>query len=897
MQRAFILFVIFLKISFSSMAGNDSLEIFKVNTKTVEVSPGSTINIVIMLKNGSVNRKDFYLKMKTPDNLNHGYDSVLVTVEDQSQEMKIFSFYIQETMKSGKYSIHVDAYNPDNNNSKIGDVDIPFIVKPRYDILVQVRGTPRYVYAGSKVTVEFVVQNLSNAKASVFAEIVIINQVVKKSFTIEADSFVVIPVTATTTKDITSYIRNSISMTAMVEEDPEIKSNASGIFDVLPFNQEKFDAYKRIPIRITSLMMYNSQFPDNNFGAMYNIQGGGILSKKKKSSLEFLLRGPDRQGNPILGTSDAYYIKYVSEKAKFVAGDNVYALSQLTEGSRNGRGVDYEWKGKKMSMGSFVNFPRFYPELKQIYSVYGSYYPSKKLRFNTGFLNKEYAIGNQAQLMTASGTAKISSGANVEFEYAMGQYLNQLSKAYATSLEINYFKSRAFFNYTEADKIFPGYLSNTRYISTGLNTSLIKRITLSANYNLNNFNMALDTIYTNAPYSNNLNLSLGYAFGYSTSLSLGVYKSGREDIQIPQRFKYDETSLRLTFQSKINNFEMRMYGSYGKMNNLGDPQQGELNNIANGEISLDYKLNQHFFINGFVSYVGSQQYLVPDYTLFFYGGVVNITYPKINVEFQYQNNYEIVEYYRNRSLISLKTNYAMGTHHELSIGLNYFEQNRSLNNTQILAMLSYTYILRAPLAKRDDIGSLQGKVINKGVDKVEGIVFSIDGNIAMTDKQGNFEFKAITTGSHMLFMDNANSGLNTIAEIPGPYKIEIVAGEKYIFTVALTKSADIKGKIILEEDVKPGEKGYVPLSEELSTLIIEASSENEVFRLFSNADKTFSFQDLRPGKWKVKIYDRGIPKGYKLIKDEYFIELKPEMTEILEVVIKKSSRKIQFQTH
>ena len=101
----------------------------------------------------------------------------------------------------------------------------------------------------------------------------------------------------------------------------------------------------------------------------------------------------------------------------------------------------------------------------------------------------------------------------------------------------------------------------------------------------------------------------------------------------------------------------------------------------------------------------------------------------------------------------------------------------------------------------------------------------------------------------------------------------------------------------MEEDVNKNDKGYVPLTEELSTLIVEASSETETYRVFTNPDRTFSFQDLRPGKWKVKIYERGIPKGYKLIKDEFYFDLPPEKTENIEVVIKKSSRKIQFQTH
>ncbi|MCK4639449.1 MAG: carboxypeptidase regulatory-like domain-containing protein, partial [Bacteroidales bacterium] len=189
----------------------------------------------------------------------------------------------------------------------------------------------------------------------------------------------------------------------------------------------------------------------------------------------------------------------------------------------------------------------------------------------------------------------------------------------------------------------------------------------------------------------------------------------------------------------------------------------------------------------------------------------------------------------------------------------------------------------------------KGKVINNGVDNVEGILFTLAGNIDISDKNGEFDFPYVKTGTHFLFMDNSKSGLNSIAETPGPYKIEILPGQETFFEISLTKSGKITGSIVIEEDENKDKKGFIPVKEEIKNLIIEANNGNEIYRIFTKKDGAFNFEDLRPGQWKVKVYDRGIPKGYKLVTDEYYINLTSGQVENINVIIKKESRRIKFQ--
>ena len=162
-------------------------------------------------------------------------------------------------------------------------------------------------------------------------------------------------------------------------------------------------------------------------------------------------------------------------------------------------------------------------------------------------------------------------------------------------------------------------------------------------------------------------------------------------------------------------------------------------------------------------------------------------------------------------------------------------------------------------------------------------------------KEGCFEFPMIKSGSYYLLMDDSNTGLNTIAEKPGPYNVEILPGKVNNFEIGLTKSASIIGNVIVQEDANKGSKGYVEVKEKLGKLILEISRGDEIFRVYSNKDGFFRFGDLRIGSWQVKIYENGVPEGYEIITSQFQTELSSGEVKMIEVLIKKKSRKIKFQ--
>jgi hypothetical protein len=219
----------------------------------------------------------------------------------------------------------------------------------------------------------------------------------------------------------------------------------------------------------------------------------------------------------------------------------------------------------------------------------------------------------------------------------------------------------------------------------------------------------------------------------------------------------------------------------------------------------------------------------------------------------------------------------------------------SLNKKELSIQFRYVYTINVPLSKKKDVGKLTGKIINKGIEHVDGILLNLNGNIAMTDKKGNFEFPAVKVGTFFLAVNESNVGLNAIAEVPGPYRVTIEPGRETKFEISLTRSARIQGSLVIREDEKNNQKGYYPIQEDIENLIVEAANSTETFRVLTGRDGSFSFEDLRPGDWHIKVYPNGIPQGYQLDTDQFNLTLAPGKEEKLDVIVHKKSREIKLQ--
>lgn len=870
------------------------LDIRLLSDTRKEMAPGSTSNILIMFTNNTDTISELDLKLNMHDNnWRQIMDYSSIRIEKKSSVSKIISIKVPEKTAAGDYSMSWEAFEKPGNEI-IGKVDIPIRVVPNYEIRVVKQNVPGYLQSGDTLGVAFLIQNLSNTPVSVTTTIINGQKPEIRRLRIPKDSSVLTSVSVHTAKNLDYYSHQSVTLSAVVTDKPDISSIGTYWFDIIPSQDVKFDGYNRLPVKISGFFASSNRLDKRHYAFLYDIRGGGSLHEDENKRLDFHFRGPDRRGDPILGTNDEYNMSYRTQKMGIYLGDHNYNLSDLTESSRIGRGVRLHYNLSKLSVGTFFHVPRYYPGIKHTLSVFASYKPNEKYRFSTGYLAKADTMKNTAGLLTFSGSLRPFAWFNSSFEVAMGMYRNHLTKAYSGAININrsFFSSHATVKYADPD--FPGYLTNSLVISSGIKLNR-KKLSVSGNFDLNSSNLALDTLYANAPYSKNLFFTTIYRMSPANSIGISANSTFLQDRGVKHLFNYNKYFGRVFLESKIWHFNVNVYGDYGKIANLLEESNNNVTDFYSGNVLLKYTLNEIFSLRGFVNYQGGKQYLITGFNRYYYGGSLQVNLKKTYISFDYQSDYELKDYFRDRSLLSLQAHHQLNPNHEIELSTNYTLIKNSLSTKELSIQVRYVYTLNMPISKKKNLGSLKGKVTSRGSEKTEGIMFTIGGKKTMTDKDGNFKFPILKTGTYDLTMDESSFDLNTIAATPGPYRVTIVPGKEIPFELELTKAARIDGRLTIKEDENNSHKGYYPIKEEIDKLIIEASSDTEVFRVYTTSDGTFSFNDLRPGSWNIKIYPNGIPSGYKLEKDQFTFQLTSGKIETMEVVLQKKNREIKIQ--
>jgi hypothetical protein len=889
---SFLFFVLFCQ---TALSNDSNLELKLLNEKKKEVDAGVNMNVLIMFTNHANTDKEFQIQLNMlGDNWKLISDYSSVRIEKNSSINKIIGIHVPNNFSSGDYSVELEAFENPGHRS-FGKVSVPVFVKPRFELEVETLKAPLYLFANDTLSVRFLIRNLSNIDIPVTTSTFDGQESRINHLRIHKDSSVLTSVSVKIPKDITNYTQKSVILTAAITEKQGTEKSVYHSFDVFPSKSVKFDGFNRFPVRISSIVASSNRFGKQEYSTMYDILGSGAISEKKNQRLEFHLRGPDRTGNPLFGLNDEYYLKFRSPKTEILLGDNNFNLSELTESSRNGRGIQLQRRLNKMTVGAYYNSPKYYPIIKDIYSVFSTFHFNPQNVLSAGYISKIDTTSNSVQLLTLNGKNRPFSWMDMDYELAVGQKQSIQTKAYRGSLELHYSNLSSFLSYTHADRDFPGFVTNTKRLLSSI-TANFNKLSLNLNYNFNDSYLALDTLYSNSPFNKNLSFAIGIKINPKNSITLGAYSTSQKDKSPTPLFNYNQYNGRISLQNRIGSLNLSLQGELGKIENFLETAEGDLTKFYTGSFSMNYLFNNTFSATGFVNYQGGQQYKVTGYDRFYYGGTIAADVKRLfSVSLDYNSNYQLKDYSQDRSLLSGQINSKFSQRHEISLGANYNLVKNTLNTKELSLQFRYIYTMNVPISKKKDIGSLTGKIINHGVERVGGVRLNLNGLVTITDKEGNFKFPVAKVGTFMLITDESSFGLNAITEVPGPYWVTIQSGKETHFEFAMTKSGRIEGRIVIQEDERASEKGFIPIKEDIEKLILEASNGTETYRILSDREGEFRFEDLRPGNWHVKVYPNGIPQGYQLMTGDFQVVLTQGQEEKLEIIIRKKVRAVKFQ--
>lgn len=890
--RTILLFTLLLK-PFAVHA--EDLELKLLGGKKKEVDAGTNINVMVMVTNKTNTEKNFQIRLLTRgDGWKFLSDYSSNSVGKNASVNRIVGIHIPNNIKAGDNTIEIEAIDS-SSNSSFGTIQIPISVSLKYDLEINRFKTPHFLFSGDTLSTIYQIRNLSNCDVTVTTKL-IDGQITKvEHFSIKKDSSMMYRYLVSVPKKSDMYTQRMVVLNAEILDKPETEVFDAFPFEIFPTGAPKFDPYIRFPVKVTGLAVGTNRMGGFMYSTMYDVQAkGSIGDATKKQTLEFHLRGPDRTGNPLFGLNDEYYLKFLSPKIEFTVGDNNYGLSDLSESSRNGQGVRLQYNLKKLSIGGFYNHPKYYPEVKHVFSAYSSYTLNPLNQFKFGFLSKIDTTNQNVQLLTLSAKNKPFSWLTTNVEAAVGQKESTWSKAYQASFQLSSSVVSSSFNYTYADVNFPGFVRNTKRLYTGL-SFVLKRLSISLSYNYNSSNLALDTLYSNSPITQGYSVSANYKLAKNHSLSFGAFSSSSKDRSVIPLFDYSIYSGRVSFQSLFGPLNVSLLGDAGKVRNY---LQGnlEMSDYFSTGLNLSLKLTKFLSANGNVNFQGGLKGITGMGNMYYSGILLANINERLTATLQYNSNFEWQYYTSDRSLFALDLRGNINTNNQLSLGVNYNLMKNSLDKKEYGIQMRYTHTFNLPISRRKDMGTLSGKLINHGVDKISGVRMNLNGYVTLTDKEGNFKFPAVQVGMQSLVMDESSLGLNAIPEIQGPFMVKILPSKSTYFELAMTKSARIEGRIVVQEDANSKQKGYIPVKEQIDKLVIEASCGPETFRVLTDRDGVFRFEDLRPGSWQVKVYPNGLPPGYQLLTPQFNLDMTSGKNVMLDVLVQKKARQVRVQS-
>jgi hypothetical protein len=398
-------------------------------------------------------------------------------------------------------------------------------------------------------------------------------------------------------------------------------------------------------------------------------------------------------------------------------------------------------------------------------------------------------------------------------------------------------------------------------------------------------------LYT-APFAAYYNAGIQVRFKKGSSATVEwVQRSRRDRLELP-KFDYSENLIKLGFNHHIRRFVFGLGAEYGKTQNHLVEQSFDMTRLT--ATLYFYPVRGHS-LGGYLFFDENSHVLHDQKRRLTAGMNLRIRFTqKTHFNFNFQNNYALEEYFRDRNILEMRLDHTFPWKHRVQLRGRYTLLRNTENINEMAFQCKYSVPLAIPVARRKTVGQLMGIVYDTETgEKLKDVVLSVNGFSAVTDGNGAFIFPSLKPGKVYLTLDKANLEFDQVPDVNMPVEYEIKGGEKIEVKIGVVRSAVLKGRVLVYEQSAPGHmtvQGRGPYSlpknssmadnaderissgRGLENILIELVNKDETLRQLTDSEGTYLFNELRPGIWQVKAYGR-LPEYHQFEKPVQVIGL------------------------
>ncbi|MCW8965327.1 MAG: hypothetical protein OQK82_01370, partial [Candidatus Pacearchaeota archaeon] len=882
----------------------------------IKTLPRETITLPVFVRNNTSVSRDVLPEIILPKDWRVVLNPMPFTLASMESKLALVTFFVPRGTDAGIH--HITYKVSDKNNPAVIDfLLIPIRVLPSYHIIVEHIDAPKNVIAGNTISSGFTIINQGNTDTLVDVQIysmdnlpyTVIPSGNLQSLTLAPGESQQLNITVETDgsmKDLLEY-RLEVKVKVRVGEgvdtgDDQVSDRAFSKTNIIPRISGKAGLFHMLPVM---LGIRGESYFNDGFGA------GGKISVKSEGSIDEnnihniklrIEKAINTTGDLLVTPGDFYFLRYWNPVFDVFLGDYTYYLSPLTEKYILGRGA-----GASVLLGPFTVGSYYHRDLSSVWdSASGTTedgldhvagyvdFIIPELSYPKGIRYKAslniYSTLEENLVLGVRQQYRPFQFFNFDLELASGMDFGQESPlGYAV-----YFDSTGaykWFSYklngVYADPFYPGAYRDLYFVAGTLGFHFLdNRLKINTTYQQQQRNISQNESFFNAYMERNILINSFYSFGKDlTSLSLGWKYQNRIDQSLVPEYLFYDNGIHLTLTQPLDKFTLNIDGEFRY---LFDTMNDNDSYHHKYQSSLDYVPDTEQVYTLSLAYNGDYFSDRTDYHRLSVSANYHYALRKLKLDAQIENIYAIQDW--NIGYFSLG----------ISFGLTYsllMDQTLSLNTAYTISstegfighdaflILEYKIPFSIPISKKMSIGSLQGSIIDETTGEgVEDVIIHLDGFATVTDTNGRFAFNAIKPGTHYINIDRGGIKKNYIPTARLPMKVEIEKGMKTEVVIGVVEGASVRGQVLLFKENKP--QGFLKKaddkesssSEEFSGsgfpfILLELSNGQDVMRRLSDKHGQFSFDEVLPGKWTLKIVSDNYPEYHYIEKDSFNLDV------------------------
>ncbi len=887
----------------------NGVEVRDISVTPSAVEPGKIITASFLVSSKLDHEEEFIESLDLPD----GWQSVgpiaTLTLATQEKQVRIVGILAPMSAQGGNYTISYGVRSQKDyaiQDSQRLSVEVLRVSK--LSLLQEEK--PEVVIAGDQYQVKARLINQSNSEIKIGVSAKSVQEfpvtLDPKEVTLAAGGTQIITVKVQTDSRIRRQTRDTLEISVQALDSKEkVGTDLVVCVDVLPKRQAEYDLYHRLSTTMRQTTADNGDV--TRFQTEFS--GSGSLDELGTKNVDFLFRGPDIQEINPFGQRDEYRLKYSSEKLDLLLGDQTYLLSQLTDYYHYGRGVGFTLRQQDASdLGAYFADSRWSePDERE-----SGFYYRRQFGSNIGvklnYLDKQQSspLNYDDNVWSLETTLKPDKHTNAALEMASSHSSRGGGvdgQAYRATINGRLKSISYSIEKTRAEPSFFGYYNDSDYTSGNVSFPLNGRLHGHVSYHKWENNLDRNPLEPSAPTETFGQVGLYYSLRSGANLSIDYDSFRGQDLLDPASYDFDERSIRLGYGQEFGKSGIQAYLLSGK-------NRDQLTGLERDV--MRYTLYYHIrpAANGYLSLYAQMGNKCPGGSRLLSGsntvGVSGTWKVKDNLSLnlQYVMNGLDEELHRRINLLYLTAGYETDTGRTWTLRLRRSDQ--STRDPETAVLLSYAIPWDIPVSRRQSIGIIKGRVYDADKPGNPGIaraIVSVGGATAATNEKGEFTLASLPPGNYQLTVDGGSLGLDRVTSDRLPRAVKVEGGQESLVEIGVTESARLYGAVTaytfsdngsgarssgvftqasdhggqvttMEPMNAVGNTNFVETGG-LGNLLLELTNGAETLRRVTDNRGGYSFSDLRPGKWKLKVYDSNLPELHYVENAESEFEFRP----------------------